>query len=235
MGVTPHYTKPDNTALARRMLPKTGKNGEAPGALGEYLSDVYYRTYMVKGSAGQGGVMGPLSAPVIEGQQLEDPTSLLRQIRDLLLYSPQYLSNEWRTRFIMQPRETISFVSPSPTVSIAAGTAAAVVTETIDERFSGFLTHVGVNVVAPGSFPDITWQIRINGAIHPKFANRIFAANTVPTPLPFAFELPQSRTVQLVAINTSAGIIAVQGILLGWTEFLSSFKMYGSSSQSGIA
>jgi len=220
--------------MARR-LAQTSKNGQHSGALGDYFNDIYYRTYMVRGSAGQGGVMGPLSAPVIPGQQPEDQISLLRNIRDLLTFMPQAMSDEWRTRFIVQPRESISFATGSASVSVPALGAVAVVSETIDERFTGFLTHVGVDVIAGGAFSDIIWQIRVNGAIHPKFANKVFFASTLATPYPFAFELCQARTLQLVAINTLAAPVQVAGVLLGWTEFMSTFKMYGSSPQSGIA
>lgn len=233
MGHDPSYARPDNSAMVRRGMSK--KNGQQPGALGEYFNDIYYRTYMVRGSAGQGGVMGPLTSPTIQGPVVDDQLSLLRNIRDLLLFMPNALSDEWRTRFIMQPRESISFVTGGASVAVPAGTAVAVVSELIDERFTGFLTHVGVDVISNGAFPDIIWQIRINGAIHPKFANKIFFANTLATPYPFAFELCQARTVQLVAINTSGVPVNVAGVLVGWTEFMSSFKTYGSSPQSGIA
>jgi hypothetical protein len=232
MGHDSAYSRPDNSSMVRRSV--NGKNGGA-GALGEYFNDVYYRTYMVRGSAGQGGVMGPLTAPTIQGPQPQDQISLLQNIRDLLLFMPQAMSDEWRTRFIVQPRESISFVTGSASVTVPGGTAVAVVSELIDERFTGFLTHVGMNVIAGGAFSDVIWQIRINGAIHPKFANKVFFSNTLASPYPFAFELCQARTLQLVAINTLAGPIQVAGVLAGWTEFMSTFKTYGSSPQSGIA
>jgi hypothetical protein len=233
MGFDPAHSRPDNSALARRAA--GNKNGQGAGALGEYFNDMYYRTLTVRGSAGQGGVMGPLTAPTIMGPQVEDQLSLLRNIRDLLLFMPQAFSNEWRERFIVQPRESISFVTGSPSVTVPASSAVAVVSELIDERFTGFLTNVGVNVIAGGAFSDVIWQIRINGAIHPKFANKVFFASTLASPYPFAFELCQARTLQLVAINTLAVPVQVAGVLVGWTEFMSTFKNYGSSPQSGIA
>jgi hypothetical protein len=208
-------------------------NSNGLGRLGDYITDLPYRTLQTRGVAGQ--TQGPLSYPVALGVGEDSVSAYLRQIRDLLERLPEAFSLEFRTRFIMQPRESISFTAPGGPVTVPAGAAVAVVSEVIDTRFTGFLTHVGVNVVAAGGFPSITWQIRVNGLIHPKFGNRIFAQNCLVPPYPFGFELTQSRTLQLVAINTSAAPIDVAGVLVGWTEFMSAYKPYGSSPATGIA
>lgn len=233
-----HFSKgqPSNASFLKRMLKNAipAQQGQA-GALGDYPADLPHRVLVTKGGAGQEGGMGPLSYPVIEGPKSDTDTDLLRQIRDLLYRMPQSISLEWRTKFIMVPREAISFIAPSNSVTVAAGTAVAIVTQTIQERFTGFLTHVGVGVEPPADFANITWQIRVNGAVHPEFANRIFWNSTISNPLQFNFELTQARTVQLVAINTGGADIECQGILTGWTEYMSSYKEYGASPATGIA
>jgi len=228
---------PDNTAVvAREMLRAQGRNGKsAPGALGEYIQDLPHRVLQTTGGAGQTGARGPMTAPVIPGPRADTVLSVLQDIRALLDRLPEAMSLEWRTKFIMTPREAIAFIAASNSVLVPAGTAVAVVSQTTQERYTGFLTHVGVGVSPVGGFSDVIWQIRVNGAVHPEFANRQFFAPTLATPLPFPFELTQSRTLQLVAINTSAVDLECQGVLCGWTEYMGNFKMYGASPATGIA
>ena len=226
--------QPDNSLILAKMNAQKQKRGNRgqTGALGEYIQQLPYRTLVTKGPA---QVEGPLSVPVIESpENIQGTDDFLYEILDSLRTLPQRMALELRTRFPVQPRESISFVASSGDVTVAAGTASAIVSQTVQERFGGFLTHVGVNVV-PGAFSDITWQVRVNGAVHPEFSGELFTQNNIPEPYPFLFELMQARTVELVAINSSGVDIDVQGVLLGWTEFLSSFKPYGSSPQSGVA
>lgn len=227
--------QPDNSAVVLRQRARMnglGKfRGGLPGALGDYPADLPNRILMTKGET-QGG---PLSFPAIEAPLPDTEKSYLRQITELLERMPQALSDEFRTRFVITPREAISFIAPGGTTTIAPGAAVAIVAQLVAEQFAGFVTHVGVNVVPAGAFATVIWQIRINGAIHPLFFDRIFAATTLSTPIPFPFELTQNRTVQLVAINTGAVAVDVAGVLVGWTEYLTTGKRYGSSPSTGIA
>jgi len=232
MSVLSHMSTPDNSAVVRRLLARSRNNSGLFG-LGDYPADLPNRILLTKGDA----EVGPISSPVVPGKDSgapEDILSILKQIRDLLSRGPEMYADEYRTRFVVQPREAISFIAPGGSTTIAAGAAVAVVSQQIDENFTGYLTGVGVNVDPPGSFPSITWQVRVNGAIHPKFSDRIFNANTLATPLPFTLELTQNRLVQLVAINGAGAPIDVSGIMVGWTEYMSAYKRYGSSPQSGI-
>lgn len=228
---------PDNTMIRRREELRQQRDKRSTGPLGDYVQDLPFRVMEARGSAGQEGIGdGPVTAPALLGPEvglsIED---LLKLILDEIRRLPENLSYEWRSKFPMQPRESISFVSPTVSVNVPGLTAVAVVTQLIPERYTGFLTGVGVNVTPPASFPNIIWQIRVNGAIHPEFANRVFMANTLATPMEFLFELCQARTVQLVAINTGAIPILVQGVLVGWSEYMSDFKAYGSTPRTGIA
>lgn len=232
MSVLSHWV--DNGAVLRRMQNRARRSPSAsvgllPNTMGDYPAELPNRILTTKGVE----QLGPITAPTVAPANSDD---LLQQIRDLLLRMPQSLSMEARTRFPVQPRESVSFINPSDVINVPAGTAVAICTQQIDQMFSGFLTHVGV-AAAPGNLPFITWQIRINGAVHPKFGvngNAIFSAPTLSTPLPFLFELIQNTQVSLVAINNGVGAIDVSGILLGWSEFLSTFKTFGTSPQSGI-
>src|SRR5208282_4772751 len=89
----------------------------------------------------------------------------------------------------------------------------------VNNSFGGFLTNVGVNVKPAGEFPNVVFQIKVGKTIHPNFSNRIFSVSTLATPIPFALELIQNRTVQLIAINYGVGTVDVSGVLVGWTEF----------------
>jgi hypothetical protein len=230
-----HYV--DNTAVLRRMRNRQrsaseGIIGQLPNSLGDYPAELPNRVLTTKGVEQLGPITAPTVAPPADDQLL----AAILEIRNLLTRMPQSLSMEARTRFVVQPRESVSFITPSDVVSVPPGAAVAVCTQQIDQMFSGFLTEVGVSA-APGNLPLITWQIRINGAVHPKFGNNgnaIFSASTVATPLPFVFELIQNTQVSLVAINNGGAAIDVAGILIGWSEFLSTFKRYGTSPQSGI-
>jgi len=226
----------DNSAIRRKLAAMQQARG-----LADYPADLPYRVLSTKGGAGQqGGAIdgqwGPVTAPVVSGAECNDELCLLREIRDLLYRLPDAMLLALRTQLVVTPREAVSFVALSQgTVNILAGAQAVVVTQTIQPRFAGYITHVGINVLAPAAFPDITWQIRVNGAVHPEFAGRIYSAANLNTPDPWVLELIQGRVVQLVAINTSGAPIDVQGKLVGWTEYLTDNKSYGGSSATGIA
>lgn len=222
----------DNTELLKRQA--IVNRGQA-GPLGDYPAELPHRVLYTKGGAGQVGGRGPLSSPVIEGPKDDTELSYLRQIRDLLYRLPSAMSNEWRTKFIMPPRESISFVTSAYWIDVPAGNAVIVASQTVQQNYTGFIQHVGVGCNPTGGLTDIIWQIRVNGSIHPEFSNRVFAANTMGNPLPFNFEMMQSRTYDLVAINGGAALISCAGILVGWTEVMSDYKSYGSSPATGIA
>ncbi len=215
----------DNDAVLRRKFARTRQ-------LGDYVAALPNQVISTRGIAQR----GPLTSPTIPAAAPTDSNSLLQQIAALLSNLPVALSDEFRTRFIMQPRESVSFLVPGENTSVAnSGQPVAIVSFKVNQNFTGFLTHVGVNVSPSGGFPSIAWQIRVNNSVHPNFANRVFSVSNMSTPYPFALELVQNRTITLYAINTGSGSLDVSGVLLGWTEFLADYKPYGTSSQSGIA
>jgi hypothetical protein len=226
--VLPH-TPPDNGPVLRRMHGRQLRHGSLPSVLGDYAAELPNRILVTGGNEER----GPITSPTIPAPGPTDAISLLTDIRDLLQRLPTALSDEFRTRFIMEPRESVAFNAPGGNTSVPAGTAVAICSQQVAENFSGFLTRVGVSA-APGQLPQITWQIRINGSVHPNFANRVFTSSNISNPFPFALELVQKSTVQLVAINVGPGAVDVAGVLIGWTEFLSTFKRYGASPGSGI-
>jgi hypothetical protein len=235
VSVLSHWV--DNSAVLRRMKARAsaspaGSVGMLPNTMGDYPAELPNRVLTTKGIEQLGPVTAPTVAPPANDQLL----ATIQEMRDLLIRLPQALSMEARTRFIVQPRESVSFIQPSDVISVPAGTAVAICTVQINPMFAGFLTGVGVSAAA-GNLPNLTWQIRINGAIHPKFGTNgsaIFAASNLATPLPFAFELIQNTQVSLVVLNSAGAAIDVAGVLVGWSEFLSTFKRYGTSPQSGI-
>ena len=202
----------------------------APRNLGDYQDPLYYRAFKTTG-----GAEGPLSYPVIPGDivgnTVEDKLDeLIRLLSDL----PQRQSLEMRTRFSMEPREITPFIATNNIVALPAGGTVAVATFALNERFTGFLTHVGTAVVPAGAAGNVGWDVRISGFVHPNFDKLIFTQNTLATPIPFEFEVTQSTIISLVA-NELAGVPTnVGGILVGWTEFMSLYKPYGAESASGL-
>jgi hypothetical protein len=230
---------PDNTVM-RRKLASMQQAPRGPRPLGDLPADLTYRVLSTKGGAGQeggaaDGQWGPVTAPVLPGEQPETELSLLREIRDLLLHLPEATLLTMRTQLVLAPREAVSFIALSGTVNIVPGAAAVVVTQAIPPRSAGFLTKVGVNVLGAGNFPDISWQIRQGGTVHNEFSNRIYSAANLNTPDDFILELVQGRTLELIATNAGGVPIDVQGKLVGWMEFLTDNKPYGGASMSGIA
>lgn len=222
----------DNTELLKRQA--IARRGQA-GPLGDYPAELPHRVLSTKGGAGQMGGRGPLSSPVVEGPQVETELGYLSQLCDLIYRLPQAMSNEWRTKFIMPPRESISFLTSAYWVDVAAGAAVVVASQTVQQNYTGFIQYLGIGANPLGGLTNITWQIRVNGFVHPEFSNRVFAANTLGNPLMFNLEMLQSRTYDVVAINGGGALISCAGIMVGWTEQMSDYKMYGSSPATGIA
>jgi hypothetical protein len=200
------------------------------------MDRLHYRTFRTQGGAGQQGPLGPQAYPADPAEPYDDSLmELLWKIHDLLDNLPQRMSLEWRTKFYMEPREIVPFVASNPFTSLAVGAPpTAVVTQLVDERYSGYLSEVAVATAAPGTLSDISWQIRVNGMVHPKFSGVVFETQSLTERIPFKFELVQARTVQLVATNTGAAPVNVTGALFGWSEFLALYKPYGADPASGI-
>jgi hypothetical protein len=217
----------NNIVTQRRILAR----GAVTGPLGDYVATLPNQVIRTKGDS-QGG---PVTSPTVQAPAATDTTSQLQQIVALLQRLPVALSNEFRTRFIMPPRESVSFIVPGENIAVPKTVPTVIAAFQMNANFSGFLTHIGVNVNPVGAFSSVAFQLRVNGNIHPNFSNLIFAAPTLQTPLPFPFELIQQRTVQLEAINNSGGTLDISAVLIGWTEFMASYKPYGSAPQSGIA
>ena len=218
----------NNDVVRRRIQARGG----VLGPLGDYIETLPNQVIMTTGAK---GVQGPTTSPTIPPTAPTDNNSLLQQIVALLQRMPVALSDEFRTRFIVQPREAVAFAVPGENIAVPPMVPTIIASFKLADKFTGFLTHIGVNVDPSGEFPNISFQLRVNNNIHPNFSNQIFAASTLSTPIPFALELVQSRTVSLVAINSGPGTTDVSALLVGWTEFMAAYKTYGSSPQSGIA
>lgn len=198
--------------------------------LGDYQDPLYYRAIKTTG-----GAEGPLSYPAVPGDVIgntvEDKLDeLIRLLTDL----PQRLSLEARTRFSIEPREITPFIATNNVVALPANGSVAVATFVLGERYTGFLTAVGTTVLPPGAAGNVGWDVRISGFIHPNYDKLIFTQNTLSTPIPFEVELTQSTTVSLVANELAGVATSVGGILVGWTEFMSTYKPYGAESASGL-
>jgi len=224
----------DNAGVIKRMQQRANGlghfRGGPPGALGDYPADLPNRILVTKGLVQAGPLTAPTEIPPPPNTEL----SALLEIRDMLSRLPYAMQDEWRTRFQMVPREAVSFMAPGGTTTVGIGAAVAIATQQFPELQTGWLTKIGVSVVPAGSFADVVWQLRFDGAIHPQFFNRVFASSSLSTPIDFPCEVVQSRLVQLVAINTGAVPIDAAGILVGFMELMTTNKRYGASPTTGI-
>lgn len=201
--------------------------------LGDATADLLYgRTLPAQGGISAGGYSpGPIVAPITPPSA--PPT--LEGLIELLTRLPSDLMSQWRTSFIQQPRETVPILETVSEVSIPTGGAlTTVVSKTIPDQFVGFITHIGMNVIAPGVFPDISWSVLANNGVHPSFSAKKIFVNTLATPYPFAFEVIQGRTISIQASNANANAVLVDAVLVGWMERMDESKPYGAQPASGI-
>lgn len=223
---------PDNVVVARRMAARASGKSVSPrvlNSLGDYPASLPNQVIVTTGLEER----GPRTAPTELPPASMDPTQILADIRDLLGRMPAALSDEFRTRFVIQPRESVPFAVPAGPVTVAPAASVAIVQVQISERYCGYLTGVGIGGASP-TLANVRWQIRISNAVSPKFNNIVFAVSNLATPLPFTMEITQNSLVQLVAANGNAGPVDLSGVLVGWTEFMSTNKSYGASPASGI-
>jgi hypothetical protein len=81
----------------------------------------------------------------------------------------------------------------------------------------GVVTDIGLQVNPAGGYPDVTWQVASSGDPDPYFApNGVFAASTLSTPFKYSKVFPSQRTMQLRALNSSAGPLEVSGLMMGF-------------------
>lgn len=223
---------PDNIVVQRRIAARaSGKNAprRVLNSLGDYPAALPNQVVVTQGLEEK----GPLTSPTILPPASMDIAQILSDMRDLLTRMPAALSDEFRTRFVVQPRESVPFAVPSGPITVAPAASVAIVQVKVNERYCGYLTGIGIGGSAP-TLANVKWQIRIGNMISPKFNNVIFAASNLATPLPFTSEVTQNSLLQLVATNGNPGAVDLSGVLVGWTEFMSTNKQYGSSPASGI-
>jgi len=219
-----------DNSLVRRQL--QNRRPQHPQSMGDYMDPLNYQTFRTHGGEPPGPLAYPTKPGDIVGEGVEAKLDeLIRLLRSL----PRSLSLEFRTKFPIQPRESVPFLATQAYVAVPAGATRTVASFALPERYAGFLTHVGTRVVPAGSSADIAWDVLIvRDKVHINYDKLVFEQDTLDTPLPFLFELTQSSTVNLQCTNNGLVPVDVGGLLQGWTEFLHSYKPYGAESASGI-
>lgn len=178
--------------------------------------------------------LGPLSTPIIPGDEVNDKVASLDDILAVLKALPWMNWNEYRKQMMQPGRDALWFTEVIPNQVVAAGTTNTVATITVPEAFAGAIELVGTNIDPQTSYADLNWSILVNGAVHPGFNNLQLPFDTLGDPLKFRLELTQKTVVNLLVKNTSAVDIYVSGILIGWQEALNETKEWGTSPASGI-
>lgn len=202
--------------------------------LNDYDASLPQRMLPSQGRAGQGQEMGPIAWPVEPAPTKLTQLNLLLAILQALKTMPHEIFIEARRQLMIPSREAIWFNASSGFVTIAAGATAIVVTQVVDERATGALEAIGLNCVPIGAMTNQRWSLVIDNGIHPKFGERTFTEDTVGRPRAFRQELIQSRTISITCRNTAAVPVQVAAVLIGWHEYMSDQKAYGSSSASGF-
>jgi len=206
-------------------------------SLKDFVNETYYRGNPAQGYADQANPLGPVDSPTVQGREGNTVEDLLQQLIGIMQRNPFDVFNEARKRFLNPvPREAVSFIVPSGEVNAVAGATTTVCSLTMAEKYAGALTHIMANVIPSGMAGSITWSLQVGtNSKHPGYSQLTFAPGSLAVPLPFPFELLQSRTYILTATNSNALDISVTGALIGWTEYMAQFKEFGGSSASGIS
>lgn len=197
-------------------------------ALHDYPAELPNRVMIPRGNP------GPSTLPIQKGPA-GNPSAeeTLRLMLTALKALPSAQVLEFRTRFQVIPREAVPVFATAAPVTVAATVTADVVSYTVPEKFGGFLTGIGIMCFPETAMADISWTIQIGNNKAQNFNLAVFNANFMSPPLPFPQEICSGKTVKLTARNNSAGPLQVAGLLVGWVEFLSNFKTYGTIPSSG--
>jgi hypothetical protein len=197
-------------------------------ALHDYPAELPNRVMLPRGNT------GPSTLPIQKGSSgAQKPEALLNGILTALKALPSAQALEFRTRFQVVPREAVPVLATSAPVTIAAAATSDVISYAVPEKFGGFLTGLGIMCSPETAMVDIAWSLQIGNNVAQNFDQVVFNANFMSPPLPFPQEICSGKTVKLTATNNSAGPLQVAGLLVGWVEFLSNFKTYGTIPSSG--
>lgn len=198
------------------------------GGLGDYPANLPYRVILTKG----GQAFGQTVAPI----EQEEETCTLLDICKLLKAMPWMMVMEARKQLMLPGRDAQYFIKQSVgAITVpTSGAVTQVVEYSSTEKFGGALLGVGAQVITLGAADSISWTLRVNGQVHPDFAGVVLNTPTTQMPLQFKMELVQGRTIELIAQSSNAAPVLVTGYLLGFTEFLTESKEWGTSPSSGI-
>jgi hypothetical protein len=101
-------------------------------------------------------------------------------------------------------------------VAIAGGAAGVVCTYPVPENQDAVLMRIGWGVAPAGALVTTGWTLRLGGAGHFGFTERIFNFANLATPLEFPIALRGGTVVDLFARNGAFGGIVVDGHLDGF-------------------
>lgn len=203
--------------------------------MADYESPLIRRQMASNGHAGQGEALGPV-ADVVYPAPSEPTQQQMDNARNHILADlPFQIAMELRRQLMLPSREAIWFARTGQVQALAAGATATVITVTMQQRQTGALEYIGTNILPIGSAANVAWSILVSTQVgHPFINQQVMLANTLGNPYKFRMELIQSQTISLQATNNGPGAVDVQGVLIGWEEYMSDDKQFGSSSASGV-
>ena len=197
--------------------------------LGDLPADPLYQRMLPPQPGSGGGTLNAIATPIVTPPLPADMQSIV----DLLERLPDAMQLILRRNFMIVPRESVPIVISCLPTSVAASSRVNVVSYTVPDGYTGFITGLGVE--CGNAWTSINWSFVTGTAIHPSLNEQPFNAQTLQTPLPFPVEITQGRTLRVRANNTNASSpVYCSAILVGWLERMTAQKGYGTAPQSGI-
>lgn len=183
---------------------------------------------------------GPLQTPIIPQREpadkgLPEAVDRLDRMIKLLQNMPEAIQAQFRRSYLEGGRDQQAFCFTGTATILAGALLSPVLTFTVRDNFEGAIKSIGFNTNPGTSIQDILWSLRINNTlIHPGLDNTIFYSTEIARDVPFPYELLQNRTIEILASNTSLVDVDVDVRVSGYQSYMSEWKQWGSSPQSGL-
>jgi hypothetical protein len=146
--------------------------------------------------------------------------TVLQRLKDLTYALGRTIGTEVIDNLLVPTRDSKMFIIPGTVTLVPVGSGGGITTIAsliVPEGYMGVVTDIGLQVNPAGGYPDVTWQVASSGDPDPYFApNGVFAASTLSTPFKYSKVFPSQRTMQLRALNSSAGPLEVSGLMMGF-------------------
>jgi len=186
--------------------------------MGDFTSPLYNKTNRPQGHAPAGRVVQP-TIPV----DPSDDFTEMQRMRELI----SLLWQEKHIQFLKErPREAATFISGGDEVSVSSSSTSTATTFTVPNNYAGQIEHIQLMVFAPSFYPDITWRLKLGGALYRPFGgDGGLVVSEGLNAFDFSLELVSGQTVTIEAANGNASVsVTVAAQVRGWYEQLTEWK-----------